>query len=135
MRKVLFDRYKGLDAYETAVRYIKTTFILDAIATLPQVTSFMNPQYAPLKFFRIFEIMLLHYPFELLIKGIWGQRLHDSQIVSVTFSVMILCQIMLLLQYLAVLFLYIGSEDFLDYEEGRLPWTFANSDFEGYSNS
>ena len=41
----------------------------------------------------------------------------------------------MLLHYTAILWLYIGGEDFTDYEPGYLPWQQANDDFEGYTKS
>ena len=46
---------------------------------------------------------------------------------------MTFCRIALLLHILGVFFIYIGSEEFVGYEEDALPWTLANEDFEGYS--
>ena len=38
---------------------------------------------------------------------------------------------MILLHYLSFLWIWVGSDFFLNYEEGYLPWQMANSDFEG----
>ena len=40
---------------------------------------------------------------------------------------------MMLLHYLAIVFIWIGSEHFTDYEPGYVPWQQANDDFKGYS--
>lgn len=48
---------------------------------------------------------------------------------------MTFCRIMLLLHYLAVAWLFVGSEYFNDYEPGYSPWQISNSDFEGYSST
>ena len=40
------------------------------------------------------------------------------------------CKIMILLHYLSFLWIWIGGDFFIDYEEGYLPWQKANSDFE-----
>lgn len=37
---------------------------------------------------------------------------------------------MILLHYLSFLWIWIGGDFFIDYEEGYLPWQKANSDFE-----
>ena len=42
-----------------------------------------------------------------------------------------LCRIMLLLHYLAVVWLWVGSEYFIGYEEGFEPWQFSIADFNG----
>ena len=44
-------------------------------------------------------------------------------------------KIIILLHYLGCLFIYIGSERFIDFEEGYVPWTIANSDFHNMSNN
>ena len=42
-------------------------------------------------------------------------------------------RILLLIHYLACLWIWVGSEAFIDYEEDRLPWQVVNDDFIGYS--
>ena len=41
---------------------------------------------------------------------------------------------MILLHYLASLWLFIGSEYFMDFEEGHLPWIVANEELKGLDN-
>ena len=38
-----------------------------------------------------------------------------------------------MLHYLGSLWIFVGSEYFMDYEDGHLPWTFANDDFKEMS--
>ena len=40
-----------------------------------------------------------------------------------------LCWIMVLLHYLGCFWIFVGSNYFVDYEEGHVPWTLANDDF------
>ena len=44
-----------------------------------------------------------------------------------------LCRIALLLHYLAVIWVWVGSASFIGYEDGYEPWQIAIADFEGYS--
>ena len=67
-RKLFMNANEGIDAYQAAIDYIKSTFILDIVATLPQVASFLNPNFAFLKNIRIYMIWLLHYPAEVFIE-------------------------------------------------------------------
>ena len=39
----------------------------------------------------------------------------------------------MLLHYLAIVWVWIGSPDFIGYESGYDPWQIANDDFKGYS--
>ena len=39
----------------------------------------------------------------------------------------------MLLHYLAIVLVWIGSPEFIGYEAGLDPWQVANDDFEGYS--
>lgn len=44
-----------------------------------------------------------------------------------------LCKILLLLHYLAIVWVWIGSKDFVGFEEDHDPWQLANEDFKDYS--
>ena len=93
----------------------------------------MNPNYAFLKNIRLYQIWLLYYPAEWGINNIpviKGE--HHIQVIVYAFSTFSI--IIILLHYLGCLFIYIGSERFIDFEEGYVPWTIANSDFHGMSN-
>lgn len=39
----------------------------------------------------------------------------------------------MILHYLAVVFVWIGSESFMGYEDDLLPWQMANDDFKDYT--
>ena len=52
----------------------------------------------------------------------------------VVYATQTICKIFLLLHYLAIVWVWIGSEDFLDYEKGYPPWQIAIEDFQNYSN-
>ena len=47
------------------------------------------------------------------------------------YAVSTLCQILMLLHYLAIVWVWIGSKDFIGYEAGYDPWQLANEDFAG----
>ena len=64
-------RSRANDVYEVAVAYIKSTLILDALSSLPQVASGLDLKFNPLKILRIYQSWLLHYPFEVLVKLIY----------------------------------------------------------------
>ena len=78
MIRKFFDPPKGsraaLDVYEIAINYIKGNLILDVVATLPQVASGLNNTFLPLKIIRLYEVWLLHYPFEAAINAIFSQK-------------------------------------------------------------
>ncbi len=52
---------------------------------------------------------------------------------DVVYAFSTITKIFILLHYLSCLWIYIGSEAYLYYEPGFLPWQFANSDFHGMS--
>ena len=68
IRKAQFNVAEGEDPMEAALRYMKSTMILDVVATLPQMASLMNQKFAFLKIIRLYQIWLLHYPIELALK-------------------------------------------------------------------
>ena len=123
---------KAVDVYENAVNYIKSTLILDFIATFPQVASGLNPQLVFLKILRIYELWLLHYPLEKLVHAVYSKS-DKRQIFVVVYACATICRIFMLVHYLAILWIWIGSDSFRDYETGLAPWTFANEDFANYS--
>ena len=49
------------DNYDVFVEYLTSNFILDLIATVPNIFSGMNIVFAPLKIIRVYEIGKLHY--------------------------------------------------------------------------
>ena len=91
-RKLFLNSKEGVDSYQAAIDYIKSTFILDVISTLPQVASFLNPNFAFLKNVRIYMIMLLHYPAEVLIELRYRNK--DKRYVkALVYAMMTFCQI------------------------------------------
>ena len=51
----------------------------------------------------------------------------------ITYAASTVSRILMLLHYLAVIWIWLGSISFENYEEGRLPWQMANDDFAGNS--
>ena len=54
--------------------YFKSTLILDIISTLPQIVSGLNTKFVPLKLIRLYQIWLLHYPFQLLVEICYANK-------------------------------------------------------------
>ena len=135
LRKLFIKPKKNttVDTYENAVAYIKSTLIIDVIATLPQIASGLDKKFVPFKICRLFNYLwALHYPFEILVQCFYSSRDLRQNFV-VIYACQTLCRITMLLHYLAIVWIWIGSEDFADYEEGYLPWQIENADFEGYT--
>jgi hypothetical protein len=84
----------------------------------------------PLKIIRLYQVHLLHYPLEAIVTGIYSKR-DKRKIFVVVYACQTLCRIVMLLHYLAVAWLWIGSEQFIGYEEGYDPWQFSIEDFVG----
>lgn len=113
-----------------ALMYMKSTFALDVVATLPQVASFMDAKFVVWKLIRLYMIAKLHYPLEFLIQSCLSSS--DDHVVTVlNFAASVICKIVVLMHYLACIWLFIGSDYFLNHEEGYLPWRLANADFSG----
>ena len=130
-----FDKPKksrASDLYENAMAYFKSTLILDVIALLPQVVSGLNNRYVPFKLIRLYQISFLHYPFEVILFLFVPDRDKRQLYVSV-YASQTICRIFMLLHYLAIVFIWIGSDQFIDYEEGYPPWQIAYDDFKGYT--
>ena len=120
MIRKFFDppkRGRQLDVYEVAINYMKSTLILDVLATLPQVASGLKNTFVWLKIIRLYEVWLLHYPLEALVNMIYSQKA-KRKIFVIVYACQTLCRIAMLLHYLAVVWLWVGSEYFLDFEEG-----------------
>ena len=52
----------NMDLFDISIAYLKSNFIFDLLATLPQVASGLSPKFMPLKLIRIYNLGLLHYP-------------------------------------------------------------------------
>ena len=108
---------------------------------LPQLASGLGPKTLPLKMIRIYEIWLLHYPLEALFSVIYPSS--DKHKIYVTaYACSTLCRIAMLLHYLAVMWLWIGSPHFTNFEtefmlveNNILPWQAANADFHEYTKT
>ena len=131
LRKFMVKPKKSLttDTYEIAVAYLKSSFIFDVISSLPQVASGLDEKFLPFKIFRIFNyIWALHYPFEAFVQFYYSGKGARHNFV-VIYACQTLCRITILLHYLAILWVWVGSEHFSDFETGMLPWQLANTDF------
>ena len=75
----------------------------------------MNNNFLPLKIIRLYEVWLLHYPAEAFVNTIYSQK---RKVFVIVYACQTICRIFLLLHYLAIVWLWIGSEYFIDYEDG-----------------
>ena len=124
---------RAVDSYEIAVAYIKSTLFIDVIATLPQVASGLNQKFLSFKIVRLFNYLwALHYPFEALVQICYSDKDQRHNFV-VTDAYRTLCRIVMLLHYLAIIWIWLGSPVFSGYEQDYEPWQMANEDFEGYT--
>lgn len=120
------------DIYENAIAYIKSTLILDLISTFPQVVSGLGNEVVPLKILRLYQVWLLHYPFEAIVNYFYARR-DRRNIFVIIYAYQTLCRIFMLLHYLAIGWVWIGSADFIDFEVGYDPWSIDIEDFQGNS--
>ena len=130
----LFDKPKKhahMDFYDHVISYFKSYFILDLISTLPQSASGLSPRFLPLKMIRIYSIWLLHYPFEALV-NVCSRSTDQRFRYVVVYAFSTVCKILLMLHFLALIWIWIGSESFADFEPGYKPWLLSIEDFEGY---
>jgi len=77
MIRKFFDapkRGRARDVYEIAINYMKSTLILDVLATLPQVASGLRAIFVPVKIIRLYEVWLLHYPLEALVNIFYSRK-------------------------------------------------------------
>lgn len=123
-------RGRALDVYENAINYAKSTLILDVMSTLPQVASGLNNSFVWFKIIRLYQYDLLHYPLEALVNIFYSQK-EKRKVFVIVYACQTLCQIAMLLHYLAVVWLWVGSDYFLDFEEDYQPWQFSIDDFRG----
>lgn len=54
IRKLFFPNVQGQDTYTSAVKYMKSTLIIDILALLPQLLDINNNKYILMKNFRIY---------------------------------------------------------------------------------
>lgn len=130
-----FDRPKksrASDVYENAIKYIKSTLILDVVSSLPQLTSGLANRFVPLKILRLYQIQLLHFPLETLVRIIYHKK-DQKHVYVVIYACATICQILMLLHYLAMVWIFVGSSTFLEREPGFMPWSLTE-DFVDYTN-
>lgn len=112
--------------------YIKSSFILDIVSSLPQLASGLDSRFVPFKILRLYQVWLLHFPLEILTNIIFRNK-DQKQIFVVVYAWSTICQILMLLHYLAFMWIFVGSSHFIEHEPGFLPWSLAD-DFADYSN-
>ena len=99
------------DQYDIAVNYIRSTLILDLLASLPQLISGINPYFVIFKFIRFHKRKLLYYPCEEIVSLFCAYR--EFQFIHVIiYSCSSMCYIVLLMHYAAIFWIWIGSETF-----------------------
>jgi len=87
-----------------------------------------SQKFAFLKVMRLIHISLLHKPLEFVFKIYFRDK--DVRFIEAlvgafaTFS-----WIMILLHFLGCMWIFIGSDYFIDFEEGAVPWTLDSDDF------
>ena len=107
---------------------MKSYLIVDFASTFPQIASGLNIRFAPLKLIRLYQVQLLHFPLEVLISIIYNKS-DKRQKYVIVYAAATLCRIAILLHFLAIVWVYIGSDHFIGFEVGYDPWTISNSDF------
>ena len=109
------EKSKAVDFFDIFVEYLQSKMIFDLIATVPNVFGGLDPKFAFLKISRIHDIEMLYYFFKIVIHlktRADPKSVSDDQI----YAISSFCIIIVILHYLSCLWLYIGSEAFLDYE-------------------
>lgn len=83
-----------------------------------------------MKIIRAYEIEMLDLIFEKMIRYFKDSK-PKSEADDLDYASGAICKIIILLHYLSCMWIYAGSEVYLGYEEGHIPWQFANEDFLG----
>lgn len=95
----------------------------------------MDGNFAFFKCIRIYQSWLLYFPADWVLTSMqdmpWLKGAHHRAVLMFAFST--LSKIMVLIHWLGCTFIYVGSERFIDYEEGSVPWTLANEDLRDMS--
>ena len=123
----------AIDVYEVFVEYAQSNLILDLISSLPQLLSGLDQNFLWFKIVRIYEVDMLHFALAKIMRKVYHFQ-SDSQKQDKEYAFGTISKILVLLHYLSCLWIYVGSKSFLEYEEGYLPWQYANADFDGYNN-
>ena len=118
----------AIDVFEVFVEYARSNMILDLISILPQILSGLNPKFTFLKLMRVYEIDMLHFALSKILRRRYPLK-SDSEKNDIDYAIGTISKIFVILHCLSCLYIYVGSERFMDYEEGYLPWQYANSDF------
>ena len=134
IRMLMFNAPDGEDSFAFAIDYIKGQFIFDILATLPQLLSFFSAKFVILKLLRLSHLSLVIMPFRSVVNTCFSNRgkLFNAALIS---AFQTCCYIVILLHYLGCLWIFIGSEYFLDFEKGATPWTLDNDDFKNMSQT
>ena len=122
-RKCIVKKPKSMamDSYDIFVEYLRSNMILDLIPLIPSIFSGMNLKFTFLKVVRVYEIKMLYYAFNWLMRT-FSTKKSKSEQDDIEYAFSTCSKILSLLHYLACLWIYIGSEEFLEYETGYLPW-------------
>ena len=111
----------AIDVYEVFVEYAQSNLILDLISVLPQILSGLDSKYVFFKIVRIYEIDMLHYALTKIMRRIYAIQ-SDSEKNDKEYAFSTISKILVILHYLSCLWIYVGGETYLDYEDGHLPW-------------
>ena len=130
LRKFFLRRRKHAkgDLFDNAIAYLKSSFIFDLISTLPQVASGLSQRFMYLKFIRIYNFKLLHYPLEAFVR-FYLSNSDEKYRQVVIYACASVSRILILLHFLAIIWIWIGSETFSDIEPGYTPWLIGSSHF------
>ena len=75
---------------------------------------------------------LLHYPMEVLV-NICKRNSDQREIYVIVYAISTLSRIAILIHYLAIMWIWIGSDYFVGFEQGFDPWLISIEDFAGYT--
>ena len=128
LRRLLFDATEGEDSYAVAVEYIKGQFVWDILATVPQAASYLGQKFVFMKVFRLSQLSLVVYPIEIVF-GIYFSKRDKKFITALQDAMRTFCYLMILMHYLACLWIFVGSKFFVDYEKDAVPWMLLDPDF------
>ena len=135
LRKCFIKKPKSVasDVLEVFVEYVQSNMILDLVSVLPQVLSGLDSKFLWLKIVRIYEIDMLHFALAKIMRRVYRIQ-SDSEKIDKEYALATISKIFVILHLLSCIWIYVGSESYLEYEEGYLPWQYANEDFDGYNN-
>ena len=135
LRKFFIKKPKSVatDVYEVFVEYAQSNLILDLISSLPQLLSGLDSKFLWFKIVRIYEIDMLHFALAKIMRRIYHNQ-SDSEKNDKEYAYGTVSKILVLLHYLSCFWIYVGGETYLEFEDGHLPWQYANVDFDGYNN-